>query len=80
LGNKFNNSWKTGPNFFLQHFKNKIIFYFVKLVAKRKGMTTNFFYPFLLFRFLDPGYEIRDPGYEIRDPGWVKKSGSWDLG
>jgi hypothetical protein len=27
---------KTGPNFFLQHLKNKIIFYFVKFVATKK--------------------------------------------
>jgi hypothetical protein len=29
---------------FLQHFKNKIIFYFVKFVATIKGMTTNFYF------------------------------------
>jgi hypothetical protein len=36
---------KIGPNFFLQHFKNKIIYNFVKFVATKKGMTTNFFSP-----------------------------------
>ncbi len=38
----FYNSLKIGPNFFLQHFKNKIIFNDVKFVATKKGMTTNF--------------------------------------
>jgi hypothetical protein len=43
LGKKFYNSLKTGPNFFLQHLKNKIIFNFVKFVATKKGLTTIFF-------------------------------------
>jgi hypothetical protein len=72
LSKKFFNSLKIGQKFFLQHFKNKIIFNFVKFVATIKGMTTNFFHPSLLMLFLDPGSEIRDPGSEIRDPGWVK--------
>jgi hypothetical protein len=55
---------KTGPNFFLQHLKNKIIFYFVKFVATKKGLTTIIFHPFLLLLFLDPG------------SGMGKKSGS----
>ncbi len=33
---KFYNSLKIGPNFFLQHFKTKIIFSFVKFVAIKK--------------------------------------------
>ncbi len=33
LGNKFFNSLKICPNFFLQHFETKIIFNFVKFVA-----------------------------------------------
>jgi hypothetical protein len=45
LGKKFYNSSKIGPNFFLQHFKIKIIFNFVKFVATVKGTTTNFFSP-----------------------------------
>ncbi len=61
LGKKFYNSLKTGPNFFLHHLKNKIIFNFVKFVATKKGMTTNFFHPSLLLRFWDPGSEFRDP-------------------
>ncbi len=35
----------------------------MKFVATKKGMTTNFFHPFLLLRFLDPGWvkiRIRD--------------------
>ncbi len=36
LGKKFYNSLKIGPNFFLQHFKNKIINNFVKFVATKK--------------------------------------------
>jgi hypothetical protein len=31
---------KIDPNFFLQHFKNKIILNFVKFMATKKGMTT----------------------------------------
>jgi hypothetical protein len=61
----FYNCLKTRPNFFLQRFKNKIIFNFVKFVATKKSMKTIFFHPSLLLRFLDPGSEIRDPG-------WVK--------
>jgi hypothetical protein len=36
LSKKFYNSLKIGPNFFLQHFKNKIIFSYVKFVATKK--------------------------------------------
>ncbi len=61
LGEKFYNSLKIGPNFFLQHFKNKIIFNFGKFVAQ------NFFATLFYCCFW-----IRDPGSEIRDPGWVK--------
>jgi hypothetical protein len=45
LGKKFYIALKIGPHFFLQHFKNKIIYNFVKFVATEKGMTTNFFSP-----------------------------------
>jgi hypothetical protein len=65
LGKQFYNSLKTGPNFFLQHFKTKIIFNFVKYVAGKKGLT-NFFSPLSVAVF---GSGIRDPGSEIRDPG-----------
>ncbi len=40
---KFHNSLKIGSTFFLQHFKNKIKFNYVKFVTTKKGMTTNFF-------------------------------------
>jgi hypothetical protein len=46
---------KLAQIFFLQHFKNRIIFNFVKFVARKKAMTTNFFHPSLLLLFLDPG-------------------------
>ncbi len=64
LGKKFYNSLIIGPNFFLQHFKTKTMYSFVKFVATLKGMTSNFFYPSLLLLFLDPGSEIRD-GYKL---------------
>jgi hypothetical protein len=72
LGKKFYNSLKTGPNFFLQHLKNKIIFNFVKLVATKKGLTTNFFSPLSFVAVFGSG--IRDLGSRIRngknqDPG-----------
>ncbi len=67
LGKKFCKSLKIGPNFFLQFFKNKIIYNFVKFVATKKGMTTNFFHSSLLL-----GFWIRDPGFgkgKNLDPG-----------
>jgi hypothetical protein len=72
LGKKFYNSLKIGPNFFLRHLKNKIIFNFVIFVATKKGLATNFFDPSLLLLFLGPGSEIRDPEWvniRIRDLG-----------
>ncbi len=71
--------WKLAQIFFLQHFKTKIIYNFVKFVATWKGMTTNFFHPSLLLLFLDPRSGIRDPGWvkiRIRD----KHPGSATLG
>jgi hypothetical protein len=68
LGKKFYNSLKTGPNFFLRHFKNKIIFNFVKLVATKKGMTTNFFSPLPFVEVLNPGSWMgKKSGSGIRD-------------
>jgi hypothetical protein len=67
---KFYNSLKIGPNLFLQHFKHKIIKNFVKFVATKKGMTTNFFSPLSFVAVFGSG--IRDPRSGIRDPGWVK--------
>ncbi len=66
---RFFENW---PKFFHQHFKNKIIFNFVKFVATKKDMTNNFFHPSLLLLFLEPGSEIRAPGWvkiRILDPG-----------
>jgi hypothetical protein len=60
LGKKFYNSLKIGPIFFLQHFKNKIIFSFVKFVATKKVLQQIFFRPSLLLLFLDPRSRIRD--------------------
>jgi hypothetical protein len=44
LGKKFYNSLKTRPNFFLQHFKNKLIYNFVKFVATKKRYENKFFF------------------------------------
>jgi hypothetical protein len=68
---------KTGPNFFLQHLKNKIIFNFVKFVAPKKGLTTNFFSPLSFVAVFGSGIrdprsgmgKNQDPGSRIRDPG-----------
>jgi hypothetical protein len=41
-------------------------------MARKKGMTTNFFNPSLLLLFLDPGFEFWDPGSRMgknEDPG-----------
>jgi hypothetical protein len=70
LGKKFYNSLKIGPNFFLQHFKNKIIFNVVKFVATIKGMTASFFSSLSFDAVLGSG--IRDPGSGMgknQDPG-----------
>jgi hypothetical protein len=51
--------------YFFQHFKNKMIFYFVKFVATKNGMTTNLFYHSLLLLFIGPGSGMgknQDPG------------------
>jgi hypothetical protein len=63
------NSLKICPNFFLQHFKHKIIFNFVKFVTTKK-YDKIFFHPSLFLLCLDPGSEIWDPGWvkiRIRD-------------
>jgi hypothetical protein len=70
LGKKFYDSLKIGQNFFLQHFKTKIIYYFVKFVATEKRMTTNFFSHLSFVAVFGSG--IRDPGSGIgknQDPG-----------
>jgi hypothetical protein len=65
LGKKFYNFFKIDPNIFLQHFKNKITYNFVKFVTTKRGLTKKKLNPSLLLLFLDP-----ESG--IRDPGWVK--------
>jgi hypothetical protein len=62
-------SRKIGPNFFLKHFKSKIIYNFVKFVATKKGTVRydNFFHHSLLFLFWEPGSgsgmgKNQDPG------------------
>jgi hypothetical protein len=59
---KYYNSLKTGPNFFLQHFKNKIILKFVKFVATKKGLTINFFSPLSFFAVFGSGIRDKHPG------------------
>jgi hypothetical protein len=72
LGKKFYNSVKIGTNFFLQHFKNKIIYNFVKFVAIKNGLTNKIFSSLSLVAVFRSG--IRDPGSGIgmgknQDPG-----------
>jgi hypothetical protein len=68
LSKKFHNSLKIGPNFFLQHFKNKISLIMLNLWLQKKGITTNFFSPFSFAAVF--GSEIQDPEWvKIRDPG-----------
>jgi hypothetical protein len=75
LGKNFNNSWKIGPNFFLQHIKNKIIFSFVKFVATKNGLTKKNFSPLSFVAVFGSG--IRDPRSGIRD-GYKSGSGIRD--
>ncbi len=77
---KFYNSLKIGSIFFLEHFKNKTIFNYVKFVATKKGMTTNFFSSLSFASVLDLGSGIRDPGWvkiRIRDPGCLSRIRHW---
>jgi hypothetical protein len=62
LGKKFYNSLKTGPNIF-SAFQKLSNFNFVKFVATKKGMTTNFCSPLSFVEAFGSG---------IQDPGWVK--------
>jgi hypothetical protein len=55
-GKNLKNSLKIGPNFFLQHFKNKIILIFVKFVTKK--CDKNFFSPLSFVAVFGSG--IRD--------------------
>jgi hypothetical protein len=65
-GTKCYNSLKFGPNLVFQLFRNKIIFNFVKFVATKKGLTTNFFSPLSFVAVFRSG--IRDPGSGINIP------------
>jgi hypothetical protein len=70
LGKNLNNSWKIGPNFFLQHIKNKIIFSSVNFVAAKNGLTKKIFSPLSFVAVFGSG--IRDPGSGMgknQDPG-----------
>jgi hypothetical protein len=60
LGKKFYSSLKIGPNYFLLHFKYKIILNFVKILVRKQGMTTNFLSPLSFVAVFGSG--IRDPG------------------
>jgi hypothetical protein len=73
LGKKFYNTLKTGPNFFLRHFKKKIILNFVKFVATRKDMATNYFSSLSFVAVFGSGIRVLGSGMvnnqdpEIRD-------------
>jgi hypothetical protein len=62
LGKNFNNSWKIGPNFFLQHIKNKIILSFVKFVATKYGLTKKIFSPLSFVAVFGSGIRDKHPG------------------
>jgi hypothetical protein len=68
---KFHNSLKINPNFFFHHFKNKIIFNFVKFVVTKKLPYDNNFFSPLSFVALF-GSRIQDPRSGMgknQDPG-----------
>jgi hypothetical protein len=61
---------KIGPNFFLQHFKTKILYNFVKICGYIKRYDINFFLPLSFVAVFGSG--IRDPGSGMgknQDPG-----------
>ncbi len=74
LGKKFYNSLKMGQKIFLQHFKNSMKYNFVKFMATKKGMTTNFFRPSLLLLFW-----IRNTAVDSQSIpcATLKRRGSW---
>jgi hypothetical protein len=53
--------WKSGQIFFLQHFKKKIIYNFLKFMAAKKRYDNWFIFTPLIYCY-----------FWIRDPGWVK--------
>ena len=54
--------WKPTHIFFF-HFKNKIIYNFVKLVATKKDMKTNFFSPLFFVAVFGSGIRDNHPGH-----------------
>jgi hypothetical protein len=60
MGKKFYNSLKIGPNFFLQHFKNKIVQFCEIYGSKKRYDNKFFFHPCLSLLFLDPRSGIWD--------------------
>jgi hypothetical protein len=65
LGKKVHNSLKIGPYFFLQHFKTKILYNFVKICGYIKRFDIKFFLPLSFVAVFGSG--IRDPRSGIRD-------------
>ncbi len=82
LGKKFYNSLKTGPNFFLQHFKTTMGNFSIlwNFWLHKKVWQEIYFRPSLLLLFLDPGSGMgknQDPGSGINIPDpqhWPVKS------
>jgi hypothetical protein len=69
LGKKLYNFFELAK-FFSSTLKNEIICNFVKFVATKKGMTTNFFSPLSFVAVFGSGF--RDPGSGMgknQDPG-----------
>jgi hypothetical protein len=68
FGKKFYNFLKTGPNFFLQHFKNKIILNFVKFVLQKR-YDNKFFFTLSFVAVFGSGMGTnQDPGSGINSP------------
>ncbi len=67
LGKKFYNYLKIGPNFFLQHFKNKIAQFCEIYGSKKMVWQQIFFHPCLSLLFLDPGSGINIPDPQHRN-------------
>jgi hypothetical protein len=83
LSKKFYNSLKIGPNFFLRHFKSKLVFNFVKFIALKKGMTTNFSSPLSFIAVFGSGTgmgknQYPGSGINIPDPQhWTDIEKCW---
>jgi hypothetical protein len=85
LGKKFYDSLKIGPNFFLQHFKNKIIYNFVKKICGYKKRNDKKFFsplsfvPVFGFGMRDPGWVKTGSGIDIPDPNTGSENGVWSI-